>query len=425
MRIRRRVDPPSAGLWGDRSFQLLWLGQTSATVGGQIRVVVVPVLMFQLTGSAAQTALVLTVQFLPYLVFGLFAGAMADRANRRTIMISCDLASAAAMASIPLAAAYGALTPTVLYVAGAVTGTTFVWHDSALFGALPAIVGRERIASAYGIFISTSQVLQVSATAAAGVLIASVGAQNTLWIDAACYTLSAVTIALVPRSLSGTSRRTGAKLSADIAEGLRYVRRHPVIWPLTATGLGSGLAGGAVTGLVVVYGVRQLGLADDDARLGWLFTALAIGGLTAGLALPALSRRVNPPRITLIALTTSIPLLAALALTSSLPLGLVLLVAWGVASMLVIANGITLRQQLTPDRLQGRVNVTARMIAAGGLPVGAAVGGFLADRITVAGALLAMTVCVAAAAGYAWSSALRKIETSSITRMREEAEKTG
>lgn len=162
MRIRRRVDAPGSGLWRDRSFQLLWLGQTSATVGGQIRIVVLPVLMFQLTGSAAQTALVLTAAAAPYLAFGLVAGAVADRANRRTIMISCDLASAAAMASIPLVAASGTLTPALLYVAGAVTGTAFVWHDSALFGALPAIVGRERVASAYGIFISTSQVLQVS-----------------------------------------------------------------------------------------------------------------------------------------------------------------------------------------------------------------------------------------------------------------------
>jgi len=66
------------------------------------------------------------------------------------------------MASIPLVAASGTLTPVLLYVAGTVTGTAFVWHDSALFGALPAIVGRERVAGAYGIFISTSQVLQVS-----------------------------------------------------------------------------------------------------------------------------------------------------------------------------------------------------------------------------------------------------------------------
>lgn len=79
-------------------------------------------------------------------------------------------------------------------------------------------------------------------------------------------------------------------------------------------------------------------------------------------------------------------------MTSTLPASLVLLVAWGVASTLVIANGIALRQQLTPDRLQGRVNVTARMIAYGGTPIGAAAGGFLADQINIRTALLLMTL---------------------------------
>ncbi len=346
MRMRRGVDAEGTGLWRERSFQLLWLGQTTATARGQIRLVVLPVLMFQLTGSAAQTSLLLTVQAAPYLALGLVAGAVADRANRRVIMVRCDLASAAAMASIPAAAALGVLTPAQLYVAGAVTGTAFVWHDSALFGALPAIVGRDRAVSAYSILISASQVLQVSATAVAGVLIATIGARNALWIDAAGYGISAVLIGLVPRSLRGTGspEARSAGLSADIREGLRYVRRHPVIWPLTANGFGSGLAGGAVVGLVVVYGVRQLGLADDDARLGWLFTALAIGGLIAGIALPTLSRRVNQPYITLVGLTAKIALLVSIALVPTLAVSLVLLAAWGFASTLVIANGITLRQ---------------------------------------------------------------------------------
>lgn len=356
MRMRRGVKAEGTWLWRERSFQLLWLGQTAAIAGGQIRLVVLPVLMFQLTGSATQTSLLLTVQAVPYLAFGLVAGAVADRANRRAIMVSCDLASAAAMASIPAAAALGVLTPAQLYIAGALTGTAFVWHDSALFGALPAIVGRERVVSAYSIFISTSQILQVSATAMAGVLIAVIGAQDALWIDAVGYGVSAVLIGLIPRQLSGTRTPDAqpARLRADIREGLRYVRRHPVIWAVTASGFGSALTGGALLGLIVVYGVRQLGLAADDARLGWMFTALAIGGLAAGLALPALSRRVDQPRISLVGLIAMVALLVGIALTSLLPLSLVLLIGWGVASTLVIANGIALRQQLTPDRLQGR-----------------------------------------------------------------------
>lgn len=182
------------------------------------------------------------------------------------------------------------------------------------------------------------------------------------------------------------------------------------------------MTSGAVLGLVVVYGVRQLGLPADDARLGWLFTALAIGGLLAGLTLPMLARRVNPPRISLVGLAAMVALLIGLVLTTGLPLGLTLLAAWGVASTLVITNGIALRQQLTPDRLQGRVNVTARMIAYGGAPVGAAVGGVLADRLGIQAALLIMTTVMAATTAYAWSTPLRRIDSAAVSRLRAEAE---
>ncbi len=412
------------GPWRHRPFQLLWVGQTTAIAGAQIRLVVLPVLMFQLTDSAAQTSLLLAVEAAPYLLMGLPAGAIADRANRRAIMVAGDLSSAVTMASIPAAAALGVLTPAHLYVAGAVAGTAFVWHDSALFGALPAIVGRGRVTSAYGILISTSQVLQVGATAVAGGLIATIGAQNALWVDAAGYAVAAVMITLIPGRFSRAHPAAAAppRLVADIREGLRYVRRHPVIWPLTAAGFGSALSGGALLGLVVVYGVQQLGLADDDARLGWLFTALAIGELVAGFTLPALSRRVNPPRISLVTLAAQGVLLVGIALVASLPLALVLFAAWGLASILTIANGITLRQQLTPDRLQGRVNVTARMIAWGGQPVGAAIGGLLAERFGVQAALLLMTVWVATSAAYTWSSPLRRTDAAAVARMRADAE---
>ncbi|MGQ0775138.1 MAG: MFS transporter [Pseudonocardiales bacterium] len=425
MRLWRPSD--RAGLWRDRSFRLLWIGQTTAIAGGMIQLVVLPVLMYQLTGSAAQTSLVATAAAVPYLVFGLYAGAVADRSNRRAIMVGCDLASAAAISSIPLAAAFDVLTPAQILVAAALTGTAFVWHDSALFGALPAIVGRDRIADAYTNLISTSQILQVSATAVAGVLIATVGAPEALWVHAVGYSISAVMIGLVPSRLSvmsGPDARPRS-LSADIREGLRYVRRHPVIWPLTTVTIGSGLPGGALTGLVVVYGVQQLGLTDDDARIGWLFTALAVGGLAAGLVMPALSRRVSQPLIALFGLSAKIVLLVGIALVSTLAAGVILLAAWGVVLILTRINQITLRQQLTPDRLQGRVNVTVRMINYSGTPLGAAVGGILADQLDVRAALLIMSALLAATAVYAWSSPLRRIDRATIARMQEEAEQAG
>lgn len=412
------TSPAQSALLRDGDFRLLWTAQTASIAGAQVRTVVLPVLMYQLSGSASLTAWLLTVQALPYLVFGLLAGAVSDRSNRRVVMVVCDLASALSMASIPLAAALGELTPAQLFVAAALTGTAFVWHDSALFGALPAIVGRDRVVGAYSILISTSQVLQIAATALAGILIATVGAQRALWIDAACYALSAVAILALPGSLrAAAAGGPRASLAADVREGLRYVRRHPLVWPLTVAGFGSALSGGAVTGLVVVYGVQQLKLAADGPVVGWLFTALAGGGLLAGAALPVLTRRTSQARLSIAGLAAMSVLLVSLALNPWPAGGLAMLFLWGTASTLVIANGIALRQQVTPDRLQGRVNVTARMIAYGGTPIGAAIGGALADRAGIRITFLVMTLGVALSSVYAWRSPLRRVTAADIARL--------
>lgn len=200
------------------------------------------------------------------------------------------------------------------------------------------------------------------------------------------------------------------------------MRRHRLIWPLTATGFGLGLTSGAVLGLLVVYGVRQLGLAEDDARLGWLFSASGVGALCAGLTLGPLARRVNQARITLVAIAVNLVVLIGLALTTALAAALLLLLGYGATSTLIIANGIALRQQLTPDWLQGRVNVTARMIAAGGLPIGAAIGGVIAELTSIRVSFLVMALGAAASASYAWSSALRTVDADAIARLKDDAD---
>ncbi|MDZ7911936.1 MAG: MFS transporter [Rhodococcus sp. (in: high G+C Gram-positive bacteria)] len=233
------------GLCADRCFLLLWFAQSASIAGGQIRTVVLPVLRFQLTQSPSLTAMLVTVQAAPYLLFGLIAGAVSDRVNRRTVMVSSDIVSAGAMGAVPAAAAFEICTPAVLFGAAAVTGTAFVWHDSALFGSLPTIVGRnERVVAAYSALISTQQVLQLVATAGAGVLIATTGAAEALWIDSGCYLASAAAVLVIPRRLK--AQRVSdprPSLRSDIGEGLRYVRGHRIIWPLTASGFGSALGG--------------------------------------------------------------------------------------------------------------------------------------------------------------------------------------
>lgn len=242
-----------------------------------------------------------------------------------------------------------------------------------------------------------------------GVLVAVAGAEYALGADSVSYLVSAALIALIPRSMQASTadRPPPRRLGADIREGLRFLRGHELVRTLTLLGFGNSVTGGAVAGLLAVYATSGLGLAGDDPRLGLLFTATAVGGLAASLALPRLTRRFSVGWVSVGALTANPLALCGAAVAPGLPVALPLLALWSAASALAIVNGIAARQLATPDRLKGRVNTTARMIAWGGTPFGAAVAGVLASATTVRTALAVMAAPVAVAAALAWRSGLR------------------
>jgi MFS family permease len=137
-----------APLLRDKAFVFFLLARTVAVVGSAITSVAMPLLVFQVTSSALVTSLVTAVQVAPYLLFGLVAGAMADRLPRRPLMLGCQAVSAAALLSVPIASWLGELTAPHAVVVAAVVATSFVWFDAGSFGALPALVGRARVGTA-------------------------------------------------------------------------------------------------------------------------------------------------------------------------------------------------------------------------------------------------------------------------------------
>jgi Na+/melibiose symporter-like transporter len=163
-----------------------------------------------------------------------------------------------------------------------------------------------------------------------------------------------------------------------------------------------------VSGLLVVYAVRALGLSTNDARIGLLFTAGALGSLLASLLLPQATRRFPVGWITLGAMMLNLLFLLELVLASSLAMSLILYALWELCYTLTTTNGIALRQVVTPDHLQSRVNAYARMIAWGGTPFGAAVGGLLAQWATIRTTYLVMAVGVALSIVLGWFSPLRE-----------------
>lgn len=395
-------------LLAGRDFRL-WYASRAASFGGTVAsAVALPLLTYQASDSAALTAAVVGLEALPYLLFGLLAGAAADRLRRKAMMVSADLACAFLLATVPAAKALGVLTaPHVLVVAFGV-GCGFCWFDSAAWGALARLTGRARLPQANSLIWSTEVVLQVAVPAGAGLAAAAVDPAVVLAVDAATYLVSAALIARIGTDLdpgaaappgppAAVAVRAKPGLRAEIGEGLRFLWRQPVIRAMSLAGFALNAAGGGVLGLLVVHADEVLGMAPPDHRIGLLYTAAAAGGLVAAVLLPRVGRAAGQGAVSLGAYALFVATLLGLAFAPSFAGALLLWVAWELARSAGNMNGITVRQQLTPDELQGRVNTTGRMISWGGTPFGALAGGLVAEAagVRTAYAVLAVPVAVA------------------------------
>jgi len=403
-----------ARLRDDRDFRRYWSARAVSLAGAAMTFFALPVLVYQLSGKSSFAAgLLVALEAVPYLLFGLLAGALADRLDRRRIMVRADLLNAAVLASVPLTAAFGGLTLPHVMAVGAVGAALFVFFDAANFGALPTLVGRDRIAAANGAVMGAGSVLEIAVPSLTGLLIAVIHPSTVLALSALTAAASALFVRSIVRPLSDPDRTAPAltprRLRAEIGDGLHYLWQHPTIRPMTFVGTLQSVAGGAAVGQFVPYLDKALGVVQGDLRFGLMFSVHALGGLIAAMLVGRVSRRFGAVRVVLYGLPVSATFGICYALAPTWWLAMLLLGCWAAAYMLVVINGITYRQEVTPEQLLSRVNVTGRMLAwgvgwtAGGL-LGGVVGAAFGPRAgTVAGACALVVAMV-----LAWLSPLRQ-----------------
>jgi len=389
----------------DRDFSLWYAARAVSVFGTAASAVALPLLTYRTSGSAALTAAVVGLEALPYLLFGLLTGAAADRLRRRGMMVTADLFCAFALATVPAAAALGVLSAWhVLAVAFAV-GCGFCWFDAAAWGSFVALVGKARLTRANSLIWSTEIVVEILAPAAAGLLVAVTNPSVVLAADAATYLVSAALLTLIRTPLDAGERTTGRRLRTEIGEGLRYLWQLPAVRTLTLAGFAFNAAAGGALGLLVVHAHDALGVSDG--RLGLLYAAGAVGSLAGAVALPWLSRRVGQGAVSIAGYAVFALSTVALAGASGFVVALALWAVSATARLVVNANSVTVRQLLTPDALQGRVNTTGRMISWGGTPFGALLGGLTAQAYGVRVAYLLLAVPAALALGWLLASPVR------------------
>ncbi len=398
----------------DEQFRRYLIARVLSVAGTIVTLVSLPIIVYRLSGSASLTALVAACEAAPYLIFGLFSGALTDRWNRKRVMVTADILGAVLVATIPLAHAFATLTvPHVLAVAF-LGPTVGVFFDGAVFGALPMLVGRSRIAEANSVAWAAQSVVEMSVPAVVGAVLAVLNPAWLLGFDALTFAASAALLAGLTRPLYDATRErpplTLRQIFRDIGEGIGFLMQHAGVRTFTLIGFLQCLGAGGFVALMVVWIDQRLGMGTEGLRFGIVFGAWSVGGLTASLALPALVRRYAAARIALVAVPVSAVLAVAVPFVRSWWVAALLLALWGVFYQLVVINSVTYRQQVTPEALLGRVNTAGRMLAWG---LGWTGGAFLAGLVVSWWGLVATLVVLCGtqvlAAVVAWTSPLRRL----------------
>lgn len=377
-------------------------------VGSAVTYVVMPVLVYSITGSATWTALVAVAEGLPYLLTGLWAGALADHVDRRTIMVVSDVCGAVVLATIPVAAWLDALTAPHVLIVGFVAQTVFVFFDAANQGALPSLVSRERLPSANSLVFGGSTVVDTIVPALVGLLLVVVTPSTLISIDVVTFVASALLVRAIVRPLSGQRSTRPPRWSA-VVEGLRFIARHEVIRVMIVVGSLQAFSGGAFVAVLVVWADETLGIREGDWQLGLLFGLWGAGAVLGSVLMPRMMRRFGAVRTALIFLPLSAISGVLTALTTSWPVAVAAVMVWGMMYMGVASTSLTLRQLVTPEPLMSRVMTAGRMVSFGaGYPLGALVAGLLAEQYGAARAILLCQTTIIVGALGAWISPLRK-----------------
>ena len=413
-RVGQRADPTEAlavtPLRRNRDFLLLWTGEAASLLGTRAASVAYPLLALALTHSPVYAGTLAFAARLPWFLFTLPAGALADRVSRKLVMVVADSIAAVAMLSVALALGAGSLTLPHLYAAAFAEGTAFILMQVSQPGALRRIVPREQLPDA----IARAEAREYGASLAGpplgGVLFGAARALPFL-ANGASY-LCSLTALLLIRTPFGDPRAetTRRHLFHEIGEGLRWLWGQPFLRAsLLLVGVSNFYSNGVAFSLIVI--VRQHG--GSPLLIGAMLSIVSVGGFLGALAAPRL-RRVIPRRfvvvsIAWIAAAVSVPL--ALVAPRALALGALLAILGFVGpTWNAVVDGY--RIMIVPDRLQGRVSSVDALLAFSAIPLAPLVGGFLIDGVGGASAILIFggLMLLVAVAGTA-SPALRLVAT--------------
>src|SRR4051794_985176 len=364
---------------------MLWAAETVSQVGTQITQLAMPVLAVTLLAASPLEMGVLTaLETAAFLVIGLPAGAWVDRWRRKRVLVAGDLIRAGGLASLPGARAVGLLSPPQLFVVAPGPRGATVFFDVAWQSYLPTLVAPDQIVDGNGKLSASQEVARVAGPGVTGVLLQVLSAPVLIAADAVSFVGSALFLGRIRHVDTVPDRAARRPLRVEIAEGLGFVVRHPLLRRIVACTGTANFASAMSGALLVLFALRQLHLSE--AAIGIVFAAGSVGGLVGAVTGARFARWVGEGRAIPLSALIIMPFTALVPLSVLGAPAVLLALGWFGASWAVVAYNITqvsFRQRLCPPHLLGRMNASVRFIVYGTQPLGALLGGVLGSWIGV------------------------------------------
>jgi MFS family permease len=383
-----------------RDFRRLFAGTAISALGSEISELALPLLaILTFHATAEQVGLLRAAQFLPFLLFTLYAGVLVDRVRRRPLMIAADLGRFVVIGAVPLLA-WAGLGMGPLYLLVFLAGAGTVVHQVADQAYLPTLVSRDQLLPANGRIAAAQSGAELSGQGIGGLLVAWLTAPLAVAVDALTYLLSAIALAGIRTPEPRPERRTGTRLRRELFEGIRYLAGSRLLRPLVGEAATYNIAYQVFSIALLLWLARDLRMSP--VVIGVVLSLAAVGALGGALAGARISARYGfgPTMLVTMAIGNSAPLLLFAAPDhgpgAAVLVGAVFLVI-GFGTALANVHNRSLRQSAVPDEIQGRVTAAYRLVSWGMLPLGSLAGGYLAAELGAYGALLAGAAGLAAA----------------------------
>jgi MFS family permease len=363
-----------------RSFWLLWSASTLSALGDGIRYVAFPLIAFGYSHDPSDVALVFAAGYLPWPVFGLVGGVASDRFDRRTLMWVTNLARAAVVSALLIAMIARHDGVAALMLVSFLIGTAATVFDSSASSIVPQIVDPPRIEAANSRLMSAQTVASSLVGAVVGALLFEAWRAAPLVVDVSSFVVAAALIGLMG-PIGRPAPGPPSTVMADIRTGMQWLWRHRVLRAVCGlVTIVNGVIAMAET-LLLPYADRVLHLEGIGYAL--LLALLALSTVAGTAIAPATRRRVGYGTVLIGGAILLGAAVIIAGVSSTLAMSVVALTLAGLANGAWNVVAVSLRQIVVPGHLLGRVTSIYRTISLTAMPVGAALAGYVADRLGV------------------------------------------